>query len=34
MKPVTGDKEYFEGIPQIKYEGPDSDNPFAFRWYD
>lgn len=34
MKPVTGDKEYFEGIPQIKYEGPESDNPFAFRWYD
>jgi xylose isomerase len=34
MKLVTGDKEYFEGIPQIKYEGPESDNPFAFRWYD
>ena len=34
MKLVTGDKEYFEGIPEIKYEGPESDNPFAFRWYD
>jgi xylose isomerase len=27
-------KEFFKKIPQIKYEGPDSDNPFAFRWYD
>ena len=31
---VTGDKEYFKGIGQIKYEGPESDNPLAFRWYD
>jgi xylose isomerase len=29
-----GDREYFKGIPQIKYEGPKSDNPLAFRWYD
>jgi xylose isomerase len=27
-------KEYFKGIPKIKYEGVESDNPFAFRWYD
>ncbi len=31
---VTGDKEYFKGIGQIKYEGPETDNPLAFRWYD
>lgn len=31
---VTGDKEYFKGIGQIKYEGPESGNPLAFRWYD
>lgn len=31
---VTGDKEFFKGIGQIKYEGPESDNPLAFRWYD
>lgn len=35
MKQVLlGDKEYFKGIDQIKYEGQESDNPFAFRWYD
>ena len=27
-------KEYFKGIPQIRYEGPDSKNPLAFRQYD
>lgn len=26
--------EYFKGIGKIKYEGPDSDNPLAFKWYD
>ncbi len=25
---------YFSGIDKIKYEGPSSDNPMAFRWYD
>ncbi|HEX6333597.1 MAG TPA: xylose isomerase [Flavisolibacter sp.] len=25
---------YFRNIPQVGYEGPGSDNPFAFRWYD
>ncbi len=29
-----GNKEYYPGIGQIKYEGPKSDNPLAFRWYD
>ena len=27
-------KEYFKGIPQIRYEGPDSKNPLAFKQYD
>lgn len=27
-------KTFFPNIPQIKYEGPESDNPFAFRWYE
>ena len=26
--------EFFEGLEPIRYEGPQSDNPFAFRWYD
>lgn len=34
MSVLTGKKEYFKNIPQIKYEGPKSDNPCAFRWYD
>ena len=31
---TTGEKEFFTGIGQITYEGPESDNPLAFRWYD
>lgn len=31
---VTGEKEFFKGIGQIKFEGPETDNPLAFRWYD
>jgi xylose isomerase len=27
-------QEFFKKIPAIKYEGNESDNPFAFRWYD
>lgn len=34
MSVLTGNKEFFRGIGQIKYEGPQSDNPLAFRWYD
>ncbi len=31
---TLGKKEYFKGIGQIQFEGPESDNPLAFRWYD
>jgi xylose isomerase len=34
MKLTLGDKEYFKGISQIKFEGKESDNPFAFKFYD
>lgn len=34
MSIVLGDKAYFPGIGSIAYEGPESDNPLAFRWYD
>jgi len=34
MQVITGKKEFFKKIPQIKYEGIKSDNPLAFRWYD
>ena len=33
MSITIGDKEYFPGIGKIGYEGPDSDNPLAFKWY-
>ena len=26
--------EIFSNVPVIKYEGPDSKNPFAFKYYD
>ena len=25
---------YFDAIPHIRYEGPDSSNPLAFKHYD
>src|SRR5690606_25688819 len=34
MKLTLGDKEYFKGIGKIQYEGKDSDNPLAFRYYN
>jgi xylose isomerase len=34
MEVLKGNKEYFKGIDQIKYEGPESKNPLAFKWYD
>lgn len=34
MTIVTGEHEFFKGIGQVKYEGPASDNPLAFRFYD
>jgi xylose isomerase len=33
-KVVLGNTEFFKGLGQIQYEGPESDNPLAFRWYD
>lgn len=26
--------EYFKNVSKVKYEGPNSDNPFAFKYYD
>ncbi|HEY8397592.1 MAG TPA: xylose isomerase [Flavihumibacter sp.] len=34
MAITIGQKEFFKGISAIKYEGKDTDNPLAFRWYD
>lgn len=34
MEVLKGNKEYFKGIDKIKFEGPDSRNPLAFKWYD
>jgi xylose isomerase len=34
MSVLKGDKEFFPGIGQIKFEGKDSKNPMAFHWYD
>lgn len=34
LKLTIGSKEYFKEIDQIKYEGRDSTNPLAFKWYD
>ncbi|NCT93724.1 MAG: xylose isomerase [Chitinophagaceae bacterium] len=34
MSITTGNQLYFPQVPAIVYEGPGSDNPFAFRWYD
>ena len=34
MSIITGAKEFFPAIGQIQYEGPQTDNPLAFRWYD
>lgn len=33
-KPFIGNREYFPGISCIEYEGPESDNPLAFKAYD
>lgn len=34
MEAVAKTKTFFKNIPQVKYEGPQTDNPFAYRWYD
>lgn len=31
---LIGDKEYFKGIDEIKFEGKESDNPLAFKYYN
>jgi len=33
-KPYVGTREFFPDIPVIPFEGPDSDNPLAFKAYD
>ncbi|MFN8345598.1 MAG: xylose isomerase [Spirosomataceae bacterium] len=34
MSVTLGNTEYFKGISKIQFEGRDSDNPLAFKWYD
>ena len=34
MSVLIGNKEYFKGIGKIRFEGKDSKNPLAFKWYD
>ena len=34
MSVTLGNKEYFPGIGEIKYEGKESKNPMAFKWYN
>jgi xylose isomerase len=34
MDALIGNKEYFPGIGKIKFEGKESKNPLAFKWYE
>ena len=34
MSTLTETREYFKTIGKVKYEGVESNNPFAYRWYD
>ncbi len=34
MNVVRGTKQYFKGIGKIRFEGKESDNPLAFKYYD
>ncbi len=34
LKVTTGEKEFFTGIDKIGFEGKDSKNPLAFKYYD
>jgi len=34
IKVTVGAREYFSGLSKIPYEGPDSGNPLAFKYYD
>ena len=31
---MSSNKEYFKGITKINYEGKESDNPLAYKYYD
>ncbi len=31
---TPGQTEYFKGVGKIRFEGPESDNPMAYRYYD
>lgn len=33
-EPLIGDREFFPSVGTIPYEGPESDDPLAFAWYD
>ena len=34
MSIIIGNTEYFPGIEKIGFEGRESDNPLAFKWYN
>ncbi|HND88546.1 MAG TPA: xylose isomerase [Saprospiraceae bacterium] len=34
MPILIGDRTYFPTVSRVAYEGPQTDNPLAFRWYD
>lgn len=34
MAVLRGEKEFFKGIGEIKFEGKESDNPLAFKYYN
>jgi len=34
MNIIKGSREFFPGIGPIRFEGRESDNPLAFKWYD
>jgi len=34
MSTATDTRKYFKAIGKVKFEGVESDNPFAYRWYD
>ncbi len=34
VTPFVGDREYFPTVPVVQYEGAQSDNPLAFKFYN
>ena len=34
IKVTIGNREYFSSVNKIDYEGRESDNPLAYKWYD